>query len=407
MKTNRRKDENGFLHVANCRIMKAGVNGYYGAEIAGGRELGLEPDKLYRVYRPFEEMKRGASTFGGLPVLSEHEPVSAELMTEDEIKSLAIGSVGTDVRAAEPYLMATLTFTDGDAVAEIESAKTALNPDDLPVQLSPCYFYTALFEQGTFEGQKYEIRMTDIRGNHLAKVLKGREGKDVAVADAQINKKEIKGMKRFYEKLAAILPAGSMNKTRLTRLAMDGDGAPQFENLEKLLTEALEEVQGARGSAGDSGAKEALALILEEAITDREKLAQAHELLAQLSEVEPMEDEEPEDEPAMDGISGRLTSAERKAQERLNSRERAFQTVRPLVGELSRTAFDSADAIYRYALRAQGKKTRGLNPAGMRILCETLAENLSGFAVDGVYAGRGETAALLDRLPGGARYGIL
>jgi hypothetical protein len=38
-------------------------------------------------------------------------------------------------------------------------------------------------EAGEFEGQPYDGRMTEIRGNHLALVEIGRAGADVVVAD--------------------------------------------------------------------------------------------------------------------------------------------------------------------------------------------------------------------------------
>jgi hypothetical protein len=36
---------------------------------------------------------------------------------------------------------------------------------------------------GTFEGQRYDGRMTEINGNHVAIVAEGRCGSDVVVAD--------------------------------------------------------------------------------------------------------------------------------------------------------------------------------------------------------------------------------
>jgi hypothetical protein len=49
--TLRRKDENGFLHVAVSHISKETVNSYRGREIPGWPDLGLDPNQIYQGYR--------------------------------------------------------------------------------------------------------------------------------------------------------------------------------------------------------------------------------------------------------------------------------------------------------------------------------------------------------------------
>ena len=65
--THRRFDENGFLHVSLSHISKEAVNPYYGREIPGWEEAGLDPDKIYQGYRAGAELAKGAETFNGLP----------------------------------------------------------------------------------------------------------------------------------------------------------------------------------------------------------------------------------------------------------------------------------------------------------------------------------------------------
>ena len=43
----RRIDDNGYLHVSACPISKACINPYYGREIPGAAELGLNPTGIY------------------------------------------------------------------------------------------------------------------------------------------------------------------------------------------------------------------------------------------------------------------------------------------------------------------------------------------------------------------------
>lgn len=51
-------DENGFLHVKISPLTRVQVAPYYGKEIPGWRSLGLDPDKIYKGYRPESELKK-------------------------------------------------------------------------------------------------------------------------------------------------------------------------------------------------------------------------------------------------------------------------------------------------------------------------------------------------------------
>ena len=66
--TARRIDENGYLHVSGNRITKAVVNPYYGHEIPGWEEAGLDPEKVDYGFRAPEELKKAVGTFSGVPM---------------------------------------------------------------------------------------------------------------------------------------------------------------------------------------------------------------------------------------------------------------------------------------------------------------------------------------------------
>jgi len=85
-------DENGYLHVKSSHISKATVNPYYGKEIPGWREEGLEPDKIYYGFRAPEELKKSVPTWAGLPLHIEHHIDSAE----DPQKMTRVGAVGNN-----------------------------------------------------------------------------------------------------------------------------------------------------------------------------------------------------------------------------------------------------------------------------------------------------------------------
>lgn len=170
-RTARRIDADGRLHVDRSHISKATVNPYYGKEIPGFDALGLQPDKVYRLFRDPVELERGAATFARLPILSEHVPVTVDTPRPD----LVVGAIGSEITFSAPYLDADLCVWDATAIAGIETDKVR--------ELSCAYRYVPVMEPGEFEGQAYDGRMTEIQGNHLALVEVGRAGSDVVVAD--------------------------------------------------------------------------------------------------------------------------------------------------------------------------------------------------------------------------------
>lgn len=169
--TARRTDENGYLHVSGNRITKAVVNPYYGHEIPGWEEAGLDPEKVYYGFRAPEELKKAVSTFSGVPLQLDHHPDSAD----DPQKQARVGTIGTDAAWMDPYVVASLCVWDADAIDAIESGRMK--------ELSCAYRYDPDFTPGTYDGQRYDFIMRNIRGNHVALVEEGRAGPDVVVAD--------------------------------------------------------------------------------------------------------------------------------------------------------------------------------------------------------------------------------
>lgn len=167
----RRKDENGFMHVDASHITKEQVVKYYGREIPGWQELKLDPERLYNVYRPADEIEKAAPTFDGLPLLLQHHLESAD----EPQKEFRVGSISRPVWNA-PYLDCDLHITDGAAIDAIEHGDFK--------EISAAYLYDPVLERGTFDGDDYEIVMRNLRGNHVALVEKGRAGADVVVADS-------------------------------------------------------------------------------------------------------------------------------------------------------------------------------------------------------------------------------
>lgn len=197
----RRIDADGHLHVEMSNISKANVCEYFGREIPGGVERGLNPNELYPLYRDPAELKAAAPTFAGKPLLMRHQPITADMPA----KELWVGTVGTDVRYEHPYLRAPLSVWTQEAIDAIHA-----DPDDPESlrELSPGYRYTVDWSPGTTpEGVAFVGRMRNIMANHLAIVHEGRTGPDVFVADEAPKGFSKMKFPRVLAALAAILPA--------------------------------------------------------------------------------------------------------------------------------------------------------------------------------------------------------
>jgi hypothetical protein len=164
-------DANGHLHVGVSNISKANVCDYYGHEIPDGDKMGLDPKKVYKLYRDPAELAKAVKTFNGLPILKKHQPVAADQHPTD----LVVGSTGNDAQFINPYMRNSLTIWDRAAIDGIQNNDRR--------ELSAAYRYRADMRPGVANGQRYDGVMRDIAGNHVALVPEGRVGGDAVVAD--------------------------------------------------------------------------------------------------------------------------------------------------------------------------------------------------------------------------------
>jgi hypothetical protein len=139
----------------------------------------LDKDEIYQVFRDPVELAKAAPTFNNIPILSKHEPI-----TSDTHKSeLVVGSTGTDAVFEYPYLKNSIViWPKKNGIDAVESGNKA--------ELSAAYRYDAIPEPGVWEGQPYQLRMVNIKGNHVAIVKSGRAGADVCVADSALWSRE-------------------------------------------------------------------------------------------------------------------------------------------------------------------------------------------------------------------------
>jgi hypothetical protein len=127
-----------------------------GREIENWRRHGLDPEKIYWLYRPASEIAKAASTLRGKPLLDRHTEATADDHPHDRV----VGSVGDSVDFDGSTLTGNITIWDGDAIANVENGSSR--------HLSLGYFYKFVPAVGTYQGQPYQGIMTDLQYNHCA-----------------------------------------------------------------------------------------------------------------------------------------------------------------------------------------------------------------------------------------------
>ena len=169
-------DENGFLHVSISPLTRVQVAPYRGCEIPGWQELGLEPERIYKGYRPASELSKPETieSVNGIPIQLAHHMDYAD----NPAKNTRVGSTGTDGAFHPPFLTNSLHIQDKNAIDRINDGSMR--------ELSLAYRYKPVFQPGeTPDGEKYDFIMTDISANHLALVDEGRAGHEVLVYDSK------------------------------------------------------------------------------------------------------------------------------------------------------------------------------------------------------------------------------
>ncbi|HBT4401869.1 TPA: DUF2213 domain-containing protein [Klebsiella pneumoniae] len=329
-------DANGRLQISRTNISKANVNAYYGREIPGSEELGLEPNKLYRLWRHPDELRKAAKTFNNIPVLSKHIPD----YPNDPPNEFRVGVTHSNAEFDGTYLTVGMSIWDNSAIAGIESGEQR--------ELSASYKYVADMTPGvTPDGEPYDGVMRDIFGNHEALVPDGRAGPDVLVADSL--PPELNHMRKH--KVAAI------RATLKPLLAQDADLEAEVRKALLALDEAEKEDEKENKTADDEDDDE----------KDKKKTADDEDDEDDKDKKKTADDEDDEEDDkvsktAMDSaIRLAADSATKKAAENFRKVREAEQIVRPLIGDV--VAMDSAEDVYRTALEQSGVDISGVHPS--------------------------------------------
>lgn len=147
----------GYL-TGEAKVARIGVQAYQDG--AGG---------IRREYRPPAEVfaADAIASFKNVPVTFNHP--NERLVTSENAKRLGVGFVGENLRVDGDWLVMPITINDAETISQIEGGI---------VELSAGYVSNVIDEAGEYDGQVYDARQTQIRGNHVAIVQQARAGND-------------------------------------------------------------------------------------------------------------------------------------------------------------------------------------------------------------------------------------
>lgn len=326
-------DPNGWWYIKKNAISKSGVFPYLGSEITGAPE----PNRVYNVFRPPEELEKAAETFRLLPIIDEHELLGEKGTSTDDRPPA--GFTGEKTAYEHPYLYAPLKITSPRLMAEIDNGK---------IELSPAYFTEYEPSEGVYEGQPYQYIQRIRAGNHLALVSRGRTGADVAVLDHQTFAFDTGGLlpMNLEQLLAAVAALSEEEKAQLLAAlspATDEDKTEDETPVEPVedegeaLADEVDDVTEAAAAAEAAAAKGDDVAAVEAA---GEAVQNAEEVLAAAEELR--------DKIAEDSM--------KKAVRHIDERNRMMARVKPFIGAVPVIAQDSAESVAAYFLKKQGVK---------------------------------------------------
>lgn len=320
-KSARSFDADGRMRVVDCVLSVAEVNPYFGREIPRNRELGLQPDRVYDLYRDPDALAAAAPSFDGLALMIRHVA-----QTADEPRKEYIGGSVYNVRFEDGRLRGDLLVWDRAAIDLIQSGVLA--------DLSSSYRYTPDMTPGEVAGRAYDGVMRNIEGNHVALVEDGR-ATGAHVADSAIPLPEEPNMTDKDKTAADNAPDNAQVAEALLKLAERLDG----------IEARLERAEAGRANDSDPDTDET-----DDPAND------------ETPDTDKADDETPDPDKAMDAASVQalVQAAVQAERERAASVERAKNETRHVLGDM--IAMDSAADIYRAALQERGVDVASIAP---------------------------------------------
>lgn len=168
-----RLTRDGYL-VADAKIARTGIQLYSGKEVDPENKQGWRDKALVRVYRPESEVfsTDAMASFAHKPITDDHP---SEAVSSKNWKAHSVGMTGNEIARDGAFIRVPMVVMDAASIQNWKDGKR---------ELSCGYESQIVFDAGiTPEGEAYDAIQTNIRGNHLAIVGRGRAGSECRIGD--------------------------------------------------------------------------------------------------------------------------------------------------------------------------------------------------------------------------------
>lgn len=155
--------EEGFLNV-DAIVTRTGVFEYLNNDGSIRRELRHPEDVL---------KDDSLNSMKLLPITLMHP--KERVVDSDNAKKLSVGTTGESLNHDGRLIKTNILITDKNAIKAVE---------DGIQELSLGYRVKLVEDSGEFQGERYDVRQTDIKYNHLAIVPRGRAGEAKIILDS-------------------------------------------------------------------------------------------------------------------------------------------------------------------------------------------------------------------------------
>jgi hypothetical protein len=314
-------DQNGWFAVRNNPLSKVGVFPYLGASIGAD-----EPDRVYMVYRPAEELgaPECVDSFKTVPIIDDHEMLGSVDVGLTPVERKGVGGVTGDLvefDEATGVLRGNLKIFSEALARQINGGKK---------ELSCGYRCEYDFSPGTWNGVRYDVVQRKMRGNHVAVVKAGRMGPDVAVLDQKFTYDHVD-----TQELRPVLD-------KETQDAIDAAVTKATEGITATVTKAVADAMPAALAKAkeDDEAEDMSPDEDDKALDAKVAKAVADARAADAAEIASLKDQLAAAKPTLDALDAR-TAAEDKAT--------LVERLKPHVGSFDHAAMDT-DAVVKYGL---------------------------------------------------------
>lgn len=327
--TAREIDQNGYITVRDNPISRVGVFPYSGRGLPGA-----DPDKIYMVLRPAEELSHPDTlkSFEMLPIIDEHVMLGEGYTTAAEQKGVH-GTTGESAIFRDGKIFTNLRIFSDTLKGLISQGKK---------QLSAGYRCAYEKSSGFFEGVAYDYIQRSIRGNHLALVREGRMGPEIAVLDGVA-----------FDHFDIELPGETMT---------DKTTASAQDNKEPTLAQAMDAIEAlAKQVTTLTERVSSLALDKED---DEKKAEDEDDKDKEKEEGKDTDEDKEKDKESMDALDARIKALESRPAAAMDTkailaditrRDALVKEVAPLIGTFDHATMDSA-AVTAYAIGKLGIK---------------------------------------------------